>query len=358
MAPRIANKAKLRRFGVTLFFVGLALPSRVRADVSDTTRAEQLFDEARTLMKQGAYGQACSRFEESQALDPGGGTILNLGICRRHEGRTATAHAILSEALDQAKADGRADRMATAQKHLALLAPVLSRITVRAPTDEPPNLVVEVDGDTLTAPREAWTLALDPGVHEVSASARGYEPWSVRVTLSPVADHLVIELPALKKAPDPEPLPPARPPEASRAQPTPRAVPTAPKRPVATSAPVASGPFPNAPEWLGYALTGGGGAAVGVGTYFGLRALRLKESSDDAYDAEKRRCKTQSCVDDWNEAKGFALASNVFLGVGLVGLAGGAYFLFRPRTETPPNQVTLSIQALPQGAQASASARF
>jgi hypothetical protein len=358
MAQPIANRPKLRRFGVALFFSGLLLPSRAGAQVSDVTRAEQLFDEARTLMKQGVYGQACARFEESHALNPGGGTILNLGICRRLEGRTATAHAILSEALEQAKADGRSDRMATAQKHLALLTPVLSRITVRASADEAPNLVVEVDGNALTAPRGAWTVALDPGVHEVRASAQGYEPWSVRVTLSPVADHLVVELPALKKAPEPTPLAAVQPPALELPKPPPRAPLKAAERPAAPPAPVASGPFPNAPEWLGYALTGGGGAAVGVGAYFGIRALRLKDSSDDAYDFEKRRCKTQSCVDDWNEAKGFALASNVFLGVGLVGLAGGAYFLFRPHSETPANRVTLSIQALPEGAQASASARF
>ncbi len=358
MAPQIASSSRLSLFGVAMFFTGVLLPSRAGAQVSDVTRAEQLFDEARTLMKQGAYGRACSRFEESHALDPGGGTILNLGICRRLEGRTATAHAILTEALEQAKADGRSDRVATAQKHLALLTPVLSRITVRASTDEAPNLVVEVDGNALTAPREAWTITLDPGVHEVRASAQGYEPWSVRVTLSPVADHLVVELPALKKAPELAPLPAVPPPAPEVRKPAPRAPLKRVERPLAASAPIASGPFPNAPEWLGYALTGGGGAAVGVGAYFGIRALRLKESSDDGYDFEKRRCKTQSCVDDWNEAKGFALASNVLLGVGLVGLAGGAYFLFRPHAETPANRITLSIQPLPEGAQASASASF
>ena len=354
MAPRTANRTRLR-FGAYLLVAALAAPTTALAQVSDVTRAEQLFDEGRALMRQGEYSRACSRFEESQALDPGGGTILNLGICRRHEGRTATAHAILSEALAQAKTDRRADRTATAQKHLDALAAVLSRVTVRVPENAPPGLSVEIDGEPLAGPQESWTLPLDPGVHELRAIADGHEPWSVRVTLSPAADHVVVELPLLKPVAvtrttaAPSPTPAVHPEPRPRARPAPAAL-----APKARRAP----PFANAPAWLGYALTGGGAVAVGAGTYFGVRALSLKSSSDQHYDFEKKRCHSQACVDDWHDAKTAALASNVLLGLGALGLAGGAYFVFRTRHEPEAGDVRVTLHTLPNGASASAAGTF
>lgn len=355
MARPIANRTT-RHLAVSLLLTLLCAPATVRAQASDVARAEQLFDEGRALMKRGEYSQACSRFAESQALDPGGGTILNLGICRRHEGRTATAHAILSEALGQARADGRTDRMATAQKHLDALAPVLSRVSVRLPAKAPASLRVEVDGEALAGSPETWTFALDPGVHEVRASADGYEPWSVRVTLSPAADHVVVELPQLKPVPAVEPLP-APPPTVIAPAPAPAAPPRRSPAPIAAT-PRSTQPFPNAPAWLGHALTAGGAAAVGAGAYFGVRALGLKSSSDEHYDFQKGHCRTQGCVEDWRDAKASALASNVLLGLGALGLAGGVYFLFRPVHEPESSEVRVTLRALPRGAAAAAAGSF
>ncbi len=356
MAPRIANRGT-RIFALALLLSALPAPSKAFAQPSDVARAEQLFEEGRALMKRGEYSRACARFEESQALDPGGGTILNLGICRRQEGRTATAHAVLREALEQARVDGRADRMATAQKHLDALAAVLSRVSVRVPANVPPSLRVEVDGEALTGPPESWTLPLDPGVHEVRASADGFRPWSVRVTLSPSADHVVVELPLLEPLPALEPEP--APPPAVVPPPPPLAAP--PRREPAPPPAVqeSAQPFPHAPAWLGYVLAGGGAAAIGAGTYFGVRALGLKSASDEQYDFQRDRCRTRACVEAWEDAKSAALASNVLLGLGALGLAGGAYFLLRPSsTPAESGDVRVTLHALSNGAAASASGAF
>jgi hypothetical protein len=117
-------------------------------------------------------------------------------------------------------------------------------------------------------------------------------------------------------------------------------------------------PFPNAPAWLGYALTGGGAAAVGAGAYFGVRALGLKSSSDEQYDFQRERCRTRACVDDWRDAKSAALASNVLLGLGALGLAGGAYFLVRPTPSSEASELRVTLQALPNGGSAAASGSF
>jgi hypothetical protein len=53
-----------------------AAPSSAAADVSeaDKAAAQALFDDARRLVGQGQYADACRKFARSQELDPGGGT--------------------------------------------------------------------------------------------------------------------------------------------------------------------------------------------------------------------------------------------------------------------------------------------
>jgi Tfp pilus assembly protein PilF len=119
MARRIASRTA-SRFSSFALATGLCVAARsAAAETTDAAAsAQQLFDEARALMKEGNYAEACPKFAESQSLDPGGGTLLNLGICHYRENRTATAWAELRQALIQARRDGRTDRERTAQKYL------------------------------------------------------------------------------------------------------------------------------------------------------------------------------------------------------------------------------------------------
>jgi hypothetical protein len=322
------------------------IPSIVRAQSpTDPGRAQALFDEARELMKDEKFAEACPKLEESQKLDPGGGTILNLGICRMREGRTATAFAILSEALAQAKAADRRDRIATAERLLAELEPTLSRLTVRLPAGAPaPDLVVEVDGVALGSDQLGTAIPFDPGTHEVRASRPGYVAWSARISLAANADALTLDVPPL----------PANTPEAT---PIPEQAQRAPAK--------ESAPEPRKQEtaketnWLGYGLAGAGGVAILTGGYFGLRALSLKAKSDQEFDGE--HCKTQGCVDDWESAKDAALVSNVCFGVGAAALGAGIYFLVSSPGKDGASRAqaaSVSLRATPGGARASASIEF
>src|SRR5688500_12989999 len=122
-----------------LLALALVLSTRiVRAEPTQTDAviAQSLFDEGRNLLAAGKIKEACVKFAESQRLDPGGGTLLNLALCHEREGKIATASAELEAATAQAIKDGRKDREGIARDHFAALQPRL------------PKLVVEVRGAT------------------------------------------------------------------------------------------------------------------------------------------------------------------------------------------------------------------
>lgn len=151
--------------------------------VSEQMLAQSLFDEARQLMERGKYAEACPKLAESQRLDPGGGTLLNLAICHEKEGRFGTAYLEMKAASSQAVKEGRKDREKIANERLAALASRVPRLAVHVAADEP-DLEVRVDGTTLRKP--AWDLltVVDPGPHVIDASAPNKAPFRQTITLA------------------------------------------------------------------------------------------------------------------------------------------------------------------------------
>jgi tetratricopeptide (TPR) repeat protein len=284
---------------------------------SDRALATQLFQEGRALVKQKKYAEACPKLEESQRLDPGGGTLLNLALCHEALGRTATAWAELSEAVSVARRDRRADREKIASEHMKALEPRLSVLTVVVDAaTAPKDLVLRRDGTEVA--RVVWgtPMPVDPGVHLVEASAPGFEPWSQSVELGPEADKQTLSIPALAALPaSPEPAP----------QPAPLPPPE-PVRPPASAAPAPAplpppAPAPTPSRVPAYLALGVGVAGVAAGSYFGLRALSKRSDSDAAC---APRC-TDEAVRLNDQAKTAADLSTIAFAIGAAGLGLGAY---------------------------------
>src|SRR6185369_12893151 len=122
---------------VTVSLGTAATSAPVYADPSnaDRTLAAALFREGKALMDKGDYPAACGKLEESQRLDPGGGTILNLALCHEKQGKPATAWAEFIEALGIARRDHRQARVDLAEEHIAKLEPTLSKMTIVVPPE-------------------------------------------------------------------------------------------------------------------------------------------------------------------------------------------------------------------------------
>ncbi len=296
-----SRSLSVRRVGLALLFGGLLVPEFARAEsnAQDVTLAETLFREAKELMVERRYAEACPKFEESQRLDPAGGTTLNLAVCYEEAGRTANAWATYSDALVYAQREKRADRIAMIEARQRALEAKLSRVTVTitSPSD---GLVVKVDDSTLRRP--AWNVAtpINPGRHRLEASAPGFQTFALDFEIPTHKEDLNVTVPAL----------------------TPLQSADEPPRGLSVGDEPGSDPGKTA-RTAGWALGATGVALMGVGGYFGVRALQQKSQSDDA------------CLNDRCSAAGAQLSrdavtsanvANVTIGVGLVAIGLGAYF--------------------------------
>jgi hypothetical protein len=177
-----------------------ASPALAEGSAADRALAQSLFDDGRRLMQAGKLAEACPLLERSEALDPSGGTMLNLAHCHEQQGRIATAWTEYHDALMMARRDRREDREEFALTHIAALEPGLSRLTVNvAPGALPEGFEILRDGAPLN--RAGWNVAapVDPGPHEIAARAPGYEGWGVKIVVGDRADAKFVEIPALRK---------------------------------------------------------------------------------------------------------------------------------------------------------------
>lgn len=170
--------------------------------------ARELFAHGRTLMDTGDYAGACAKFAESQRLNPGGGTLLNLALCNEKQGKTATAWALFNQAIVLARRDGRSDREVFAKEHVDALAPSLSRLVIHVPKGaRAPGLTLKLNGVEIGAAAWGTALPVDPGRQEISLSAPAKLPRSFSAEVA--GDGARVELTVDKLADAPRP-PPAR----------------------------------------------------------------------------------------------------------------------------------------------------
>jgi serine/threonine-protein kinase len=162
------------------------------AQSSNQVAAEALFREARKLLDQGQYEQACEKLAASQKLDPAVGTLLNLGRCYEKLGRTASAWGAYREAAAAAHANGQAERLKSARAAADAVEPNLARLTIVVPsTVSALQPTIERNGQAV--PPELWGIAvpIDPGEQTIVARAPDKKPWTTRVSVEPKAAQTV-----------------------------------------------------------------------------------------------------------------------------------------------------------------------
>ncbi|HMJ09959.1 MAG TPA: hypothetical protein VK524_01070, partial [Polyangiaceae bacterium] len=123
----------LRRAATALTALGVVLAAEAPAaaqTASDSAAAQSLFDQGRALMAKGNNAEACPKLEESQRLDPGTGTLLNLARCYELTNRLASAWTKYLEAASSAQATGNVKREREARKRAEALVPKLAQLVI------------------------------------------------------------------------------------------------------------------------------------------------------------------------------------------------------------------------------------
>ena len=152
-------------------------------------------------MNEGKLSEACPKLAESYRLDPGLGALLNLATCHEAEGKIATAWAEFTEALSRAKRDADAPRGELAQTKVSALAPRLRRVQIVVSGEaNVPGLEVTLDGSRVAPAAWGLPVPVDPGAHEVVASAPGKQRWSERQEAPPEGQTRAIAIPRLADA--------------------------------------------------------------------------------------------------------------------------------------------------------------
>lgn len=312
-----------RRFRFDCAVLGLLAacwlsPLRARADsAADSAAAQALFDQAKKLLKEGKAAEACPKLEESQRLDPGSGTLINLARCYEQTDRLASAWNKYLEAAAAAAAAGNLQREKEARARATTLRSTLSELVVEVPAEVKAIAGLEItrDGESVGPAQWGVPIPADAGEHLVAASAPGREPWQSVLVVKGPGGRFTATVPVLavsaSVSASVEP-PPATPPHET-----------------AESSSARTG--------LGtqrtLALVAGGVGVVGVviGSIFGLKSKSDHDEAEKYCDGS--RCTDARGVSAGDSAYSAGNVSTVAMVVGGAGLAAGVtLWLTAPRT--------------------------
>jgi hypothetical protein len=288
--PRLAHVCLLAACGWGLLTPRLALAQNPAA-------AEALFDQARAAMAAGSYDIACARFRDSDKLDPAVGTRFNLADCEERRGRVATAWSLFRGVLSELAHDD--DRRPIAEGRARALVSRLPYLTMQRDPDTPPGVRVRIDGIELGEASFGVALPMDPGPHELRLiPAEGGEGQRSTFALRE-GEHR--DMPIRFTG-----VPPIVLEEEPAAGATTRPVPDEQQR-----------------KWA-YVAGSIGAAGIAFGALTGIVTLN-KKSTANANCSDGLRVCNQAGVEANESGKTYGTLSALGLGVGVVGLAAGAY---------------------------------
>lgn len=307
-----------KRFGpplaLLLAVAVAAAPSPAFAQ--DSAAAEVLFLEAKELIGQKKFAEACPKLEASLKLDRTVGTLMNLADCHESLGKIATAWGEWGSAFEWLKRDGD-NRAAYAEERRRALTPRLPNLRIDVKSEAPS---LDVYRGSLKIDPAAYNTALpvDPGPHVIQVRRGDLVLKEERVeAVEGATANTVIDLAAIEKS-----VPPPPPPKPG----------STPPLPPSTSQRTA-----------GFVVGGIGAGTLIVGGVLGIVAIRTMERA-----REPDACIELFCSPDGikavERARTFAEAGQwVGLG-GLVMLGVGATLIL-----TAPGATTTIGSAAPSG---------
>jgi len=312
------------------------------ASATQKAAAESLFDDALKAMKSGHFAEACPKLEESERIDPAIGTLLYLAECYEKTGRSASAWATFREAASAAQAQGETERTRKAAERADRLQPTLSKLTLKVVPETAQIASLRVTRDNVVIAKTLFGVALpvDPGKYHIVASADGYQSYEADIEVLASADSKALEIPALVQSA----TAPGAAAGAVAATQTPPAASTQPAPPPNPEPPPASGS--NGLRTAAYVTGALGVVSLGVGTYFGVKAISKNNDAKD-HCPGGNTCNDPAGESLTNDAQSAATVSNITIGIGAAFVvAGVVLYLTSAPKEKPASSAHLEMHPL------------
>lgn len=165
----------------TAAFVAAQIPTAAFAQ--NSAQAEVLFKEGQQLIAQQKYAEACQRLVASYKLDPQPNTELLEGLCYSKQGKTASAYNAFIDAASTLPKGGDAQKYAADQAK-ALEAQLL-KVRVQFQPVTPAGMQMHFDDEVRPRDKDfvGIDIALDPGEHDLYATATGKHDYTKHFTL-------------------------------------------------------------------------------------------------------------------------------------------------------------------------------
>lgn len=306
----IAHLPRLPRKGVAvlgaLLGLGITVPSYAAPKTAPTTEAEkkkaarEAYNAGEKAYSAGDYKTAAENFRKANELIPSIMAQYWVAMAQSY----GSDLAIAIEGLDTIMLSPDAEKLGNEKLDTAAarLKELKATPTDVAFSSDPPGASVALDGKVLEG-KTPFTLAVVPGTHKLTVTLAGYEAHNADFTLKPgvKSDQVAV----LKKAAAPPPEPPPK-----------VAAKTEPAKPADVPPPEeeAKGGSSNLPAYI---ALGAGAVGLGIGTFFGIKALGAKSDFDD-----------NPTTANADKAERNALIADMSFGIGLtLGITGAVLLL-------------------------------
>lgn len=291
-----------------LFLVLAARPVAAQPSKADVARADALFTEGKAAMRAGTYDVACTKFAESDRIDPAPGTLRNLAECEEKRGHLVVAAKQLRQAIERKP---EPDILQLCEKQLSSLEQRTPKLMVRLPQNAPPGSVAKLDGVELPPgdKNAGLTVPVDPGTHAVKLLAPGrYATEETVAVREGQTERVFLVLGAAREG---------------AGEATTEAVESA-----------------SGQRTFGYVAAGVGVTGVAVAVYSYLKL------SSQAAACKSAETVTEECREQSKSSNPLQLTEKVGAGIGVLGLAVGGYLLF---STDSPGMSSISMGITPRG---------
>jgi len=293
---------------------------------AETPAARTLAVDGLTLAQAGKCDEAIPKLERAEKLHHSAIVLSRLGECEVSQGKLVEGTEMLRKVLREALPPNPSPALSKAYEHaqttLDSAKPKIAGLTISVNVPQSTELHLTVDGQAVASTLLDSELPADPGDHVVEATASGFLKASARVTLTG-ADKKTVALKLEIDPNAPAPSTPSASDDAKGSSAAPSVQSGAGPRASALATPAAP---PEAPSHAAaYVSWGVGLAGVGVGTAFGLIALKDKHSLNDSCASNVCPSSSRDSVDT---AKRSGNISTIAFGVGGAGLLLGTVLYF------------------------------